>query len=254
MKNNKIKNLTTEFHGGRKKNHTKNSVLLRVLRGFSFLNFHYCTWLLIVSVFILTLSSCIGVSADIQMRADGSGRIALEYRISRMAETIGRLDGNENWPIVPVGRADWERTVARIDGMRLVSFSGSETAQDIVNKVTLEFSNTDALVKFFDPSGKRAAVSRENGSNKLHITFNEGASSQIDPNLLDLVKQVCAGYLFSVSFSAQGNSTMSVTDSAGRTITPPSGAVLSGRKVSLSVETGEIVSSADGLAVSFNWE
>jgi hypothetical protein len=213
-------------------------------------------FLLLLSVFILTLSSCIGVSADIQMRADGSGRITLEYRISRMAENIGRLDGNENWPIVPVGRADWERTVARIDGMRLVSFSGSETARDIVNRVTLDFSNTDALVNFFDPSGKRAVISRENGLNILHITFNEGTSSQTDPNLLELMKQVSEGYRFSVSFSAQGNSTMNVTDAAGREISPPRGAeaVLSGRKVSLSIETGEIISSAYGLGVGFSWD
>ena len=220
------------------------------------LKFLTAKFLLIVPVFLLTLNSCIGVSADIQMRADGSGRIVLEYRISRMAETIGRLDGNENWPIVPVGRADWERTTARIDGLRLVSFSGSQTAQDVVNRVTLEFSNTEALVKFLDPSGKRASSTRENGLNKLHITFTEAVSPQVDPNLMELMKQVGSGYRFNVSFSAQGNSTMSVTDSAGRAVSPPAPAqtVLSGRKVSLSIDTGEIISSADGLAVVFTWD
>jgi len=209
---------------------------------------------LLLPIFFLILNSCIGVSADIQMRANGSGRITLEYRISRMAESIGRLDGNENWPIVPVGRADWERTVARIDGMRLVSFSSSETANDFINKATLEFTNTDALVKLLDPSGKRAAASRENGTNKLHITFNEGSSSQINGDLMNLMKQVCDGYQFNVSFSAQGNSTMTVTDSAGRTVPPPQGAVLSGRKVSLSLETETIISSTNGLEVSFSWD
>jgi len=212
--------------------------------------------LFLLPVFFLTLSSCIGVSADIQMRSGGSSRVILEYRISRIAESIGRLDGNENWPIVPVGRADWERTQARSDGMRLVSFSSSETERDIVNKVTLEFTNTEALVKFLDPSGKRAIITRENGINKLHITFSEGASSQIDPNLMELMKQVSAGYFFNISFSAQGNSTMSFADSGGRAVSPPQGAqtVLSGRKVSLSIETGEIISSADGLGVNFSWE
>ena len=213
-------------------------------------------FLLLAPVFLLTLNSCMGVSADIQMRADGSARVTLEYRISRMAETIGRLDGNESWPVVPVGRADWERTAARSDGMRLASFSGSETAQDVVNKVTLEFTNTQALVKFLDPSGKRAAGGQENGLNKLRITFNEGVSSKIDPNLLYLMEQVCAGYRFSVSFSAQGNSTMALTDAAGRAVSPPEKAetVLSGRKVSLSIDTAEIISRTDGLTVNFSWE
>ena len=41
------------------------------------------------------LNSCLGASADITIRSDGSGRIALEYRVSQMLESLGRLDGNE---------------------------------------------------------------------------------------------------------------------------------------------------------------
>ena len=209
---------------------------------------------LIVLLFIL--NSCIGVSADIQMRKDGSGKIIMEYRFSRMAETIGRLDGNERWQIIPTGRADWERTVARIADMKLASFSSREDAKDIVNKVTLEFKNTEALLKFLDPFGRRVSLDRANGSNKLHITLNGPVPPETNADLLQLMKQVSAGYSFRISFAAGGNSTMTITDGAGRAITPPQGAevISPGKKVSLAIDTGEILARTDGLGVSISWE
>jgi hypothetical protein len=212
--------------------------------------------------FLLILGSCIGISADIQMRKDGSGRITLEYRFSRMAETLGRLDGNEKWPVIPVGRADLERTLARIPDMKLVSFSTREESslsgadKDVVNQVTLEFKNPEALLAFLDPSGRRAALTQNNSSNRMDITINEPASSETDPDLLDLMKQVSAGYKLNISFSVDGgNSALTLIDGAGSAINNPPNAevVPSGKKVSLSIGTGEILSLKQGLGISLSW-
>ncbi|MDR0442636.1 MAG: hypothetical protein LBH44_04425 [Treponema sp.] len=207
-------------------------------------------------IFILILNSCFGLSADIQMRKDGSGKILLEYRISRMAEIIGRLDGNEKWPVIPAGRADFERTVARIPGIKLASFSSrEEPGKDIVNRVTLEYKNTEALLSFFDPSHRRTSFSKENGGNRLHMILYDGVSPQINSDLLELMKEVSAGYKLKISFSAEGNSKITFSDETGRTIEPPAGAetVLSGKKVSLSTGIGEILSRKQGLGITFSW-
>jgi len=213
-------------------------------------------FLLLLPVFIFMLNSCIGISADIQMRRDGSARVALEYKLSRMAETIGRQDGNERWPVIPAGRADWERTTARFDDMRLVSFSSREDAKDILIRVTLEFKNTEALLKFLDSSGRRASINRENNLNKLNIILNDPFSPDINAGLMDLMKQVCAGYKFSITFSAQGNSSMIITDGTGKTITQPAGAqaAASGRTVSFAIDTAEIINKKEGLGLSFSWQ
>jgi hypothetical protein len=211
--------------------------------------------------FVLTLDSCFGLSADITMNRDGSGKIALEYRFSRTAEAIGRLDGNERWNIIPTGRADFERTVARIAGMRLVSFSSREepspkTAdKDIVNKVELEFKNTEALLSFLDPSGKRAVLVREGDKNRLSISLNEGVSPDTNADLLDLLRQVSDGYELELSFSAAGDSALALSDSRGNAIQPPDGSrvVLSGKKVSLKIGTGEVIGLRQGLAAHFLW-
>jgi hypothetical protein len=188
---------------------------------------------------------------DIQMRKDGSARLSMEYRISDMAEVIGKLDGNENWPIVPVGRADWERTTERISGADLVSFSSRQNQQDIVTNVTLNFDNTEAMLKFLDPAGRRASL----GADRLELIFNEPVSVPINNNLLELVRQVTDGYTFTINFSTEGNSNLTVTDGKGKEIPVPGNAqaVPSGKKVSLSIAIYEILTLTDGLGVRFNW-
>ena len=204
---------------------------------------------------LVIFTSCLGVSADIQVRKDGSGRLNMEYTFSAMAETIGRLDGNENRQIIPVGKADWERTIQRIEGARLVSFSSREKDGNIVNKVTLEFDNMQTLLKILDPAGNRSNLIQENGKNSLRVILNEPLNSEINADLLELVRQVSSGYKVNVSFSAAGNSAMSLTDGNGNEIPAPANAdfIQTGKKVSLSMDTAELLSRAEGTGLVFSW-
>jgi len=211
--------------------------------------------LLLLPLLLLTLNSCIGLSMDIQMRRNGSGRIFMEYRISRMAESLGRLDSNGNRPVIPAGREDLERTIERNPGMRLISFSLKEGRQDTVINAAMEYDNTEALLKFLDPSGTKATLIRENQSGRLNLILNEPASSQYDEELINLMREVFDGYNFSISFSAEGNSAMTFTDGEGNAASPPQSAniVQSGRKVSLSMGIMEILNLTDGFGVNISW-
>jgi hypothetical protein len=202
-------------------------------------------------MFLFIFNSCIGLSMDIQMKKDGSGKISMEYRISSMAEAIGRFDGNENWPAVPVGRADFERSIARIPGIRIVSFSSNESQRDIITRVTLEYDNTQVLLKFLDPLGKRSSFS----DGRLDIVLYEAGLYNFNAELFDLVRQVSDGYNFTISFSADKDSTMAVTDGAGNEIPAMEGSqfVQSGKKVSWSTGISEILGLTNGLGVSFRW-
>ena len=213
--------------------------------------------LLLAIPILLALSSCLGLSADFQIRKNGSVKLAMEYRFPRTAENIGRLDGNERWQIIPAGRADWERTVARIDGMKLSSFSSGSDSRDIVNKVTLEFSNTDALLKFLNPvsGGKRAALISSGGSNTFSMIFTEPVSNEINADLLELMKQVSYGYKLKISFNTDKDSAISFTDGEGKPIPPPENAevVTKGKKASFSIDTAELLSRKEGLGVKLKW-
>jgi len=210
---------------------------------------------ILLPFFLIIFSSCIGFSADIKMRKDGSGRLVLEYRYSRMAESIGKLDGNERWQIIPAGRADMERTAARIDGMKLVSFTSKEDEKNIINKATLDFNSVQALVKFLDPSGRRANFSGEGGNNRLCIILNDSVNPQTDPQLMELFRSVSEPYRCGISFSAAAGSALSITDGAGNKISTPAKAniVSQGKKVSVSLNTAELLENANGLGVLITW-
>jgi hypothetical protein len=205
----------------------------------------------------LVLSSCIGVSADITISADGSGRIALEYRVSRMAEALGRLDGNERWQTVPAGRADFERALTRLPGMRLVSFSTREQAEggaanggDIINRAELEFKNIETLLAFLDASGERASFVRENGTNRLTLTLLEARDPVAsDADLLALMRELSRGYELRLSLSAGGTASLSVKPES----VSLARLVPSGKKVSFTIDTGELLSLPGGLELEFDW-
>jgi hypothetical protein len=199
--------------------------------------------------FLFLLSSCLGLSTDIQMNRNGSGRITMEYRLSVTAESIGRLDGNERWPIIPVGRADWERSIQRLDGIKLVSFSSRERSNDIITRVILDYENTSALINLLG----RDKASFSQG--RLDYILIKPLSEEIDADLLELMRQASSGYKFSISFTADSNCVLVLTDGTLKGIPAPSGCeiVSSGRKVSFSIDIGELFTLTGGFGISIRW-
>ncbi|MCL2208625.1 MAG: hypothetical protein FWC19_01020 [Treponema sp.] len=204
-------------------------------------------------LFIFMLTSCIGISMDIVLHKDGSARVSMVYRVSGMAEMIGKLDGNENRPIIPAGREDFERTAARITGMKIVLFSTSVKNRDSITNVVLDFDNPQALLKFLDPKGETASINNDN----FKIILNKPTAAEINKDLLDLMRENSEGYNFEFNFTADGKtSSMFITDGTGKQINPPDFAntVLSGKKVSLSMPVVPLYSLRDGFGVSVAWQ
>jgi hypothetical protein len=205
---------------------------------------------------LLLMNSCLGASADMVMRANGSGKITLEYRVSQMLESIGRLDGNERWPALPVGRTDFERSVARIPGLRLSSYKSREAANasggsDLVTTVTLEFKEPAALLAFWDSTGSHASLIQGDtgtSSTALRLVLLDPSADVIDPDLLSLLREVSAGYEISLSFTAPKNAALSVTPSA-----PAARIVPQGKKVSFAIAMGELAGLKDGLIIEIRW-
>ena len=212
--------------------------------------------LITFSIFLamFALNSCIGASADISIRANGSGRIALEYRVPMMLESIGRLDGNEPWPVVPVGRADFERGLARIPGLRLRSFSSREVhaareGKDILTKAVLDFDNTAALLAFLDVTGSHATLARDGGSSLLRLALLDPSPQAVNADLVSLLQETCEGYELGISLSAPGNASLAMFPSnvQGARL------VSQGRKVSFTIAMGELLALNEGLVLEISW-
>jgi hypothetical protein len=201
--------------------------------------------------YILIFTSCFGVSANITMRKDGGGRIELEYRISRMAEAIGKLDGNENWPILPVGRGDFERTIARIPGLKLISYSSRNTDTDMIIKAVLDFKDIQSLISLL--GSNQASFTSANG-NKLHFNLSNGIF-EANADLLELLQQVSTGYEFNLGFTAPAKASLSFTDAAGKEIPPPPSVKLiqTEKKITLSITMNELLKLRQGLGLNLSW-
>jgi hypothetical protein len=209
-----------------------------------------------VLLLVFFFGSCVGVSADVTIRKNGSGFITLEYRISGELESLGRLDGNARWPSVPVGRADFERTVARIPSMRIASFSSKKRDGDIVNKVKLSFGDTGALLKFFDALGGGARLIRENGHNLLALDFG-GNEGPVDPALAEFAAKTLAGYSLSFRFDTGTEGELFLVDRndeiRGTESLPSGWTVRSGREMFFSVPMGDLLTGSEAARIRVRW-
>jgi hypothetical protein len=199
----------------------------------------------------LLAASCLGAGAGISFRRDGSGTITLEYRISRLAESLGRLDGNEGWPIVPLGRADFERTVKRLDGLSLRSYRARDEGEDRVIRAGLDFANPRALAAFLSPG--RASYAEEGGRRRLSLDLGAGAG--ISAELRELFSRVSAGYFLELNFSLPAEGELSLLDGQGAPRSLPAGAELKGRGKQLSFKAPMAVLAAEtgGLRAVLSW-
>ena len=203
---------------------------------------------------LLLLNSCFGVNADIILNQNGSGTINLEYRIAKSVDLLGRLDGNERWNTIPVGRADFERTLDRLPEMKLLSFSSREDAKDLIISARMEFSSIQGLLAFFDASGQRSSFSGNALSGSLSLTLSEGRQNN-NASLDHLIAAVTSPYtvVLGMTFPVSGN--LAVQDTQGRNLGTIPGAVIvtTGKKVSCSVPLYQVLSSNTGFNLIFRW-
>jgi hypothetical protein len=157
---------------------------------------------------VLLFSSCIGIKTDIEVKRDLSGTARLEYTVSQELLDSGTLDGNENWPAFPVGRADFERTAARIDGLELRSYRERQQGDDRLFEVALAFDHVSALSAFLGDNGQQFVYQNENGSHVITVLFNKtperGQPQAYDDALLSLVRAAFSGYQFDFTVSVPG--------------------------------------------------
>jgi hypothetical protein len=152
------------------------------------------------------LGSCLGSKAEIVLQADGGGKLNLEYRVSRRFQGIGALDGNARWPSVPVDRADFERSVARLnaggpEAVKLLSFSVKEDGPDLLYRAEIGFSRLEDILPLLDYGESPRLVQGEQRTLVLRLGPEAGGET-VDPGLLALAEEALRGYDLAVSLSA----------------------------------------------------
>ena len=209
-----------------------------------------------VIVFLLPflLNSCLGIDMDISLNRNGSGTVALEYRISSSLDSLGRLDGNERWNTIPAGKADLERSLDRLPGMKLLSFSSKDEGKNLVIKAKMEFENILGLLAFLDAGGRRSSFSGDGQSGRLAVTLNEGVEIK-NSALYGLIEDVSRSYSVRMAMNFPGEGSLVITDSQGKPLNAiPGGEInAAGRKVFFSFPLYEVLSAEEGIKAEFLW-
>jgi hypothetical protein len=119
---------------------------------------------------------------------------------------MGQMDGNERWLPVPVGKADFERSMDRLPGMKLLSCTEKADNKDIIVEASLSFDSMDALLRFLNGlspvnSPAKAVYSDDNGTARLSLNLGGGGTVSWNPDFKALMETVCKGYAVHVSLT-----------------------------------------------------
>lgn len=195
---------------------------------------------------IVSLSSCIGVNSNVSIRQNGSGTIQLEYRLSRMFEALGKLDGNEKQLPLPVGRTDFERTVNRVPGLALTAYSTSQDEKDLLVKAELSFTSLDALVGFLDAAGQDVRLVSDGGNRTMGLVLVRGIK-HVDADLESLVKTLFAGYTIDMRFNFPATPTVSTVGNIGQ-------AAVTGTSARYTSPVTDLVLSSEPVELRLSWK
>jgi len=204
---------------------------------------------------VFLLSSCFGLNMDIALNQNGSGTVTLEYRVAKSLDALGRLDGNERWNTIPVGRADFMRTLDRLPEMKLLSFSAREDEKNIISSAKMEFQSIQGLMAFLDATGQSSSFSGDARSGSMKFTLSEGSSLDETSSLNKLLAGICEGYSVKVSMTvpSQGTKAVFVADKDGTPYSGEGEISYSGNTHSCYLPLYSILSSRNGLNVEFRW-
>jgi hypothetical protein len=209
--------------------------------------------LIAVTLLGLLFSSCLGIRADISIKANGSGQIALEYRVAGELDSLGRLDGNQRWETIPAGRADFERTMSRLPRLKLKSFSRKEEGGDLINRALIDFASLEDLLPLLDAGGENALFDKQGNKNRLLLRLTRGTKPGAET--LSLLENVFSGRSLELNFKVPAAGELSLLDREGKPAGEIDGAVLvnRGRELSFSIPLSRLLSLERGLSVELLW-
>jgi hypothetical protein len=103
--------------------------------------------IILVSLCAAALCSCVGVESHLTIGNDGSGTLALDYRVPREMAVYGRADGADLSVPLPVDRADFQRAIEGISGVRLTRYSRREKEDSVAIHAVIAFQNLADLAR-----------------------------------------------------------------------------------------------------------
>ncbi len=199
---------------------------------------------LVSIVAAVLLSSCVGIDSRLAIRQNGSGTLALTYRVSQLVVNLGNpVDGKGVVPL-PLSRADFERSLANAGGkVRLTRFDRSENQKDVIIRAELAFDSLDALAQLDAFQSAQIRVSSDGTAHTFSQLIAKAPAEPVTDDSLRMVDAFFGGY--DLTFTIEAPQPVK-TNSIG---------TLSSDKRILTYTTsvGDIVRTKSDIVLSMSW-
>ena len=168
---------------------------------------------------LLSLASCVSLAADAEVRADGSVSVRLDYRVSRLVEAMGKVEGGDAVLPLPADRDRLLRLASSVGGATLNSFSAAADEVEISAQADLSFVDLASFVRFLQATGRTASLGESGSRRTLTLRLAEGGGP-LDPELKRFVDAVFKDYRISLRFKFPSSPSIAgggTVDAASRT-------------------------------------
>jgi hypothetical protein len=97
---------------------------------------------------ILLFVGCIGIESTMNINANGSGTVSIQYKVSQLLVNMGRTEteGEKQVPL-PLTEEDIRQAVMRAPGLSLHSVHQEETETDVIILAEIGFDSVESLSK-----------------------------------------------------------------------------------------------------------
>ena len=151
------------------------------------------------------ITGCLDLNSEITVNTDGSGKVELQYHISKLALELRRT-GNEEGPIpLPVQEDNFRNAAEAIQGISLTGYDRKETADDVVISAEIDFTSIEALNNFYSMSGGQNVSLLGQGDSVVFSMFIFGGRDEpVDEETVDLIDSFFSDYNLSFRLNAPG--------------------------------------------------
>lgn len=193
------------------------------------------------------LSSCMELDAELEIRADGTGLLALDYVLPDFAENLDTGGRARRYLPLPADRAGLEAIAAGIPGLRLDAWEraalepGPSGVDRFRISAALSFDSPAAFAAFAASTGGEGMAEAAADGRGFDLVLSEGRSS-MDGGFLAFLAAAFpeAACSFTVRLPSRGASNRGAFDAAGTTL-------------SWSLPLQEILTARDTLDWSVRW-
>lgn len=134
----------------------------------------------------LLLNSCLSLSYDLTLSANGSGTLLYQGSISTLAADLESTNGGDKIVYYPLMSDKADQAAAASGGARIISWDMTDDGSRYHIKGSIGFSSLDSLAAF---AGIGLASERIGADTKLSFTiYRADVNNPVDSRILDIVK------------------------------------------------------------------